>query len=250
MAVKIEAAEVRMSGPTRQELLEILQCSPVWEDEMTYYTRTELTTLVQKLRFKASKGSTVDQEVKRASRLRKADLQTAVQEAGMTITGQEKIGDLLLAYRKHLKGTLPVEPDEVVDFGQHKGKTFAEVLAKYPDYCVWLRDIFHTKPDACCPGMYRLACWLEGIHPGSQTMPVKEETPPEKPKGSRATGSRGPTPVKQETEEPRPKGKPKVKPTAAKTMARPVFVHPEPGWMPVDPASEVEIPSDQGEEDI
>ena len=79
MAVKIEAAEVRMSGPTRQELLEILQCSPVWKDEMTYYARTELTTLVQKLRSKASKGTAVDQEVKRASRLRKADLQTAVQ---------------------------------------------------------------------------------------------------------------------------------------------------------------------------
>ena len=40
---------------------------------------------------------------------------------------------MLMAFGKHLKSTLPVEADELVEFGTHKGKTFAEVQTKYPD---------------------------------------------------------------------------------------------------------------------
>ena len=188
----------------------------------------------------------IDDEIKRVSKLKKADIQTALQEAGLEITGSETIGTMLIAYRKHLKGTMPVTPDEVLDFGAHKGKTFAEAQTKYPDYCVWVRDLFHKDHSTCCPGMYRFACWLEGMHPGSHQRKA-EETP--LPRSSRATASgavpkfRGFNPVKEEA---LPKAKPKVKPTAAKTMARPVFSVPEPGWMPVD-ASEHEVPEEDKE---
>ena len=251
MACKTEMGDIRLAGPTRKELIEVLRDSAIWEDEMEHYTKSELTSLVQGLRSR-NKGSTVDQEVKRISRLKKAEIQQAVQEAGLEITGQETIGQMLLAFRKHLKGTLPVEPDEAVDFGTHKGKTFAEVLTKYPDYCVWVRDQFHQNPTSCCPGMYRLACWLEGIHPGSQEMPKKEEAPPSRASASGAVPkTRGTTPVKQEQKSPRLRVPPKAKakPTAVKSMARPTFVHPEPGWMPVDQASEVSLPEDQEDEE-
>ena len=60
-----------------------------------------------------------------------------VQDAGLEITGKETIGQMLLALRKRLKETMPVERDELVEFGTRKGKTFAEVETKFPGYCVW-----------------------------------------------------------------------------------------------------------------
>ena len=247
----LKTEDLRVSGLNRKELLEILQGTPAWEEGMEYWTKPELATLVIQYRGSRSPGSIVDHEITRVSRLKKADIQSAVQEAGLEISGRETIGEMLLMYRKHLKGTLPVEADEVVDFGTHKGKTFAELQTKYPDYCVWARDSFHKDPKSCCPGLYRLACWLEGIHPGSQEMPRTEEPPrPSKASGSGSVPKfRGQTPVKLEQPEQGPKVKAKSKATAVKSMARPTFTVPEQGWMPVDLASEVSIPTEEQEDE-
>jgi hypothetical protein len=53
--------------------------------------------------------------LKRISKLRKAEIQQVVQDAGLEITGKETIGQMLLALRKHLKETMPVEHDELVE---------------------------------------------------------------------------------------------------------------------------------------
>ena len=184
-AVKSEENLLRVAGLNRKELLEILQGTHAWEESMQYWTKPELNALVLQLRGSRNTGTAVDQELKRVSKMKKAEIQATVQEAGLEITGQETIGQMLIAYRKHLKSTLPVEANQLVEFGTHKGKTFAEVQTKFPDYCVWARDLFHQNQDTCCPGMVRLVCWLEGLHPGTLNT-GREDTPP---RPSRASGS-------------------------------------------------------------
>ena len=47
-----------------------------------------------------------------------------------------------------------VSRSEVVDFGKHKGLTFAEILQKETGYCQWVVSILaneQTSPDALLP---------------------------------------------------------------------------------------------------
>jgi hypothetical protein len=234
MAVKEEtASKMRIAGITRKEILEVLRPSTRYTPEMEHWTRPELLEVYKEEIGPRNTGSQIDQDVNRLSRCKKAEIQEYLLEMGLELDMTETIGQMLMKYRARLKCTMPAEPDEVVDFGQHKGKTFAEVQTKFPDYAVWVRDQFYKGPDSCSPGLRRLACWLEGIHPGSQTPNTGATSSGNTPLKAKVKAKASPV-VKQEPEE-TPSVRPK-RPTAVKSAAKP-STHRGPGesWMAVEP---------------
>jgi hypothetical protein len=235
MSIKKEETQTtRIAGMSRREILEALQTTTRYSPEMESWTRPELAEILKEARGPRSTGTEIDREVTRVSRLRKAQIQEVLLENGLEVSETETIGLMLSRYRSHLGTAMPAEADEIVSFGQHKGITFAEIQVKYPDYCVWVRDQYHQKPGNTCLGLHRLACWLEGIHPGSQTPNPGESSSSGRPSLAARPKATAKQAVKQETEDSPPE-RPKPKRTAVKSAARPGSHRSGEHWMTVEP---------------
>ena len=126
-------------------------------------------------------------------------------------------GRILIEVRKHLESQKTPEDQELVNFGEHKGKTFLEVRTKYPQYVSWCVGLYIQDQHQCCPGMQRLVRWAEDLPPPGAASSSRGRNPVGlQPKARART-----TQVKEEPVEPPPR----PRATAVKSKARPVPHH-------------------------
>ena len=120
----------------------------------------------------------------------KATLQARCDEVGAKYTRNHTKADLMRILRARVRHVTTPMGTDTLNFGQHGGRTYAEVLRDAPQYAKWVQTT--AAEDDASPELMRFAGWLNMMEVGQEAEDAAKEAKKDTAQGAKKDAEKEP----------------------------------------------------------